>query len=99
MTSPMDRDCEITVLYFAAASTATGVHSETIKLPVNIEEEGTEGFPLSKLAPLLRSRYAETRLGEILEMSKWSVDLDMVIDVNAVILRGGEEVRSVRRGP
>lgn len=91
LSSPMSATIsrhEITVLYFATAYTATGIRGETIELPI-LEQEG---FSLSKLALLLRSHHNHTGLGSVLEMSRWSVDIEMVMDINAVILRGVEEV-------
>jgi len=75
----------ITVLYFAAASTAIGKTSEEIILP-----DG--GIKLSELGVLLTLRYSETDLGIILTTSQWSVDLEMVDDPTTVFLKGGEEV-------
>lgn len=94
MSDNTNRSCKITVLYFGAAGTCTGVHSETIELPITQEEAQTSGFPLSRLPPLLISRHSETGLRAVLQTSGWSVDLEMVASLNAVILRGGEEVRS-----
>jgi molybdopterin synthase sulfur carrier subunit len=79
----------ITVVYFAAAHTCTGLHSEDILLPVLPKEAG---FPLSKLGSLLLARHGQTGLEGVLETSRWSVNLEMITDVNAVILKGGEEV-------
>ncbi|KAK7044245.1 hypothetical protein VNI00_007967 [Paramarasmius palmivorus] len=76
---------EITLLYFAAASTATNRTEERIPLP-------RKDFPLNSLAGLLASRYPDTGLGKILESSQWSVDEEMVEDPHQVVLRGGEEV-------
>lgn len=76
---------EITVLYFAAASTATGLSSERILLPTNARP-----FFLSSLASLLASQYPNTNLKKILEGSQWSVDAEMV-EYDAE-LKGGEEV-------
>ncbi|KAG6917006.1 hypothetical protein DXG01_004271 [Tephrocybe rancida] len=76
---------EITVLYFAAASTATNLTEETVPLP-------SDNFPLSLLAALLTARHPDSRLGKVLEGSQWSVDAEMVDDLEATILSGGEEV-------
>lgn len=75
---------EITVLYFAAASTATNMTSEKVQIP--------ESFFLSSLAELLAKHHPNTILGEILESSQWSVDEEMVDDPRTVELKGGEEV-------
>ena len=77
----------ITVLYFAAASTATGRTSETIPLP---DQNST--FHLSSLGPLLISRYPTANLEDILKISRWSVDAEMVDDPEMMLLKGGEEV-------
>ncbi|KAI0264489.1 hypothetical protein BC834DRAFT_924680 [Gloeopeniophorella convolvens] len=77
----------ITVLYFAAASTATRLDSELVQLPVQ-----TEPFRLSSLAGLLTDRHPNTSLGKVLQGSQWSVDAEMVDDPEQVVLRGGEEV-------
>lgn len=82
MSSP-----EITVLYFAAASTATKLTSETIPLP-----HSTEPFKLSSLSALLVSRHPGTGLEKILDSSQWSVEAEMVDDPETVVLKGGEEV-------
>lgn len=78
----------ITVLYFAAAHTATGVQSESIALPLST----SDAFPLSALGELLAQRHANTNLGAVLKMSQWSVDAEMVDDPSEVLLKGGEEV-------
>jgi len=80
-------DGSITVLYFAAASTAAGRADERIQLP-------TVPFPLAQLAALLSDRYPSTNLGGVLERSQWSVDAEMVPEeeVSKVQLKGGEEV-------
>ncbi|EJD06408.1 uncharacterized protein FOMMEDRAFT_75654 [Fomitiporia mediterranea MF3/22] len=89
-TSPSSRSTrKITVLYFAAALTATGVQSETIDLPSS-DNEAT--FPLSKLGDLLVQRHLGTNLDAILQTSQWSIDAEMVDDTESVMLRGGEEV-------
>jgi len=74
----------ITVLYFAAASSATGVAQEDILIPNN--------FKLSELSMLLVSRYAESDLENILNTSNWSVNLEMVDDPKQVVLEDGDEV-------
>ena len=82
----------ITVLYFAAASTATGLTFGSIELPTTSSH--TQGFPLSELAAFLEARHAGTDLGKILRTSRWSVDAEMVEEgeEDSVILKGGEEV-------
>ncbi|KAI0701203.1 hypothetical protein BC835DRAFT_1265340 [Cytidiella melzeri] len=77
---------EITVLYFAAAATATRLDSERIPIPA------VDGLPLSSLAQVLATRHASTDLGRVLATSQWSVDEEMVDDVSAIVLKGGEEV-------
>ncbi|KAF9223856.1 hypothetical protein BS17DRAFT_705259, partial [Gyrodon lividus] len=76
----------ITVLYFAAASTATGLFEEVVELP-------TSGhLPLSLLGPHLVSLHPRSGLDKILNTSQWSVNAEMVSDVDTVLLKGGEEV-------
>lgn len=75
----------ITVLYFAAASTATGLTAEKVQIP-------DEGLPLSSLNELLTSRHSDTILGKVLNTSQWSVDAEMVDEPADVLLKGGEEV-------
>jgi molybdopterin converting factor small subunit len=77
---------QITVLYFAAASTAAGRTSEQIALPDNMP------LSLATLGALLGERYARTGMPDILSGSQWSVDAEMVEDVESTILKGGEEV-------
>lgn len=79
-------ESEITVLYFAAASTATGLTSERVA----IAPEG--GLPLTSLPELLVSRHPNTGLDRILATSQWSVDEEMVDEPSEVVLKGGEEV-------
>ncbi|KAJ8521138.1 hypothetical protein ONZ45_g2164 [Pleurotus djamor] len=76
---------EITVLYFAAASTALNLTEETIRLP-------SDEFTLAQLPALLIDRHPNANLGPILASSQWSVDAEMIDDVNAYIFKGGEEV-------
>ena len=85
--STMSNTREITVLYFAAASTATGLTYERIPLPPTADP-----FTLSSLPSLLVSRHPNTPLDKVLEGSQWSVDAEMVDDTSKVILKGGEEV-------
>jgi molybdopterin converting factor small subunit len=82
-------DPSITVLYFAAASTATGRTSESIILPPMTSDEP---FRLSALGALLSERYPRTNLSKVLKGSQWSVDEEMVDKPEDVILKGGEEV-------
>ncbi|KAF7978814.1 hypothetical protein HWV62_44591 [Athelia sp. TMB] len=81
---------QITVLYFAAASTATGLTTETVNLPF-ADIDGS-GFPLSSLADLLVSLHPKGGLDKVLRSSQWSVDAEMVDDIENVKLKGGEEV-------
>ena len=74
-----------TVLYFAAAYTATGLQSESIEVP-----DG--GLQLSSLSAELVRRHPNTSLEDILATSQWSVNVEMVDDPSRVVLRGGEEV-------
>ncbi|KAF9236727.1 hypothetical protein BU15DRAFT_49715 [Melanogaster broomeanus] len=75
----------ITVLYFAAASTATGLFEEVVELPAS------EPLPLSKLGTHLTSLHP--KLDEILKTSQWSVNAEMVSDADSdMMLKGGEEV-------
>ena len=84
-TSPAP--ASITVLYFAAASTATGRATERIELPMT-------PFPLTRLGGLLTQRYPKSDLSTILERSQWSVDAEMVPEegLEELQLKGGEEV-------
>ena len=75
---------EITVLYFAAAATATGLDSECIQINSNL--------PLSSLSQVLTTRHPNKGLDQILATSQWSVDQEMVDDVSSIVLKGGEEV-------
>lgn len=75
----------VTVLYFAAAYTATGLQSESIEVP-----DG--GLQLSSLSAELVRRHPNTSLEDILATSQWSVNVEMVDDPSRVVLRGGEEV-------
>jgi len=79
----------ITVLYFAAASTATGLFEQSVALPPTEPR-----FPLASLAALLLSLHPNTGLDQVLESSQWSVNEDMIpeSEVGSVFLRGGEEV-------
>lgn len=77
---------KVTVLYFAAASTATGLTEETVVLP------SSKPLPLVSLGNLLQDRHPGKGLDKILESSQWSVDAEMVDDPNNVVLKGGEEV-------
>lgn len=83
----MSLQVEITVLYFAAASTATKLNSQIITLPADQAD-----FRLSSLGDLLVSLHPETNLEKVLQSSQWSVDAEMVDDPETVVLKGGEEV-------
>jgi len=75
----------ITILYFAGASTATGLFEEVIELPTS------EPFLLSTLGSHLVSLHP--KLDEILKTSQWSVNAKMVSDEDPdMVLKGGEEV-------
>lgn len=76
---------QVTVLYFAGASTATGQYEETVTLP-------TTPFPLSSLASHLNSLHPGTGLDKVLTTSQWSVDAVMVHEPETCHLKGGEEV-------
>jgi len=84
----MSSQPEITVLYFAAASTATGLTSQTVLLPSSTSQQ----FRLSALGDLLVSLHPNKGLDKILPSSQWSVDAEMVDDSQEVVLKGGEEV-------
>lgn len=77
----------ITMLYFAAASTATGRTTEVVELP-------STPFPLAQLGELLVKRYPKSDLAAILERSQWSVEAEMVPEesLSEFKLQGGEEV-------
>ncbi|TRM56650.1 hypothetical protein BD626DRAFT_518481 [Schizophyllum amplum] len=85
---------QITILYFAAASTAVGQNSEVIDLPISDDKANERPQPLrlSSLSALLIARHPGTKLGEVLRDAQWSVDAEMVDDPDAVLLKGGEEV-------
>jgi molybdopterin synthase sulfur carrier subunit len=92
----MSKSLPITVLYFAAAQTALGKMSESIQLP-ETNEDGSDnlpGFPLSELSKLLVVRHGSVGadLEGVLKISKWSVNAEMVDDVDTIFLKGGEEV-------
>jgi molybdopterin converting factor small subunit len=84
----MSHQPEITVLYFAAASTATKLTSQTVSLPHTTDQE----FHLSSLGDLLVSLHPNTGLDKVLQSSQWSVDAEMVDDPKEVVLNGGEVV-------
>ncbi|EPT05633.1 hypothetical protein FOMPIDRAFT_1013341 [Fomitopsis schrenkii] len=75
----------ITVLYFAGASTATGLTTEAVALP-------STPLPLAELGALLAARHPHTNFSAVLAQSGWAVDEEMVDDPRAVVLKGGEEV-------
>jgi len=81
----MSNSPTITVLYFAAASTATGLPSEKISIP-------KEGLKLTELGRVLTSRHSKSDLGKVLNTSRWSVDLEMIYNPEVIVLKGGEEV-------
>ena len=74
------------MLYFAAASTATGMTVERIPLPQS------EPLPLTSLSGVLVSRHPNTGLEKVLAASQWSVNEEMVDEPEKVLLQGGEEV-------
>jgi len=86
----------ITVLYFAGAQTALGISAETVQLPASGQNDSgnNSGFPLSDLAQVLVARHGAKGkdLEKVLQISKWSVNAEMVDDVYAIALKGGEEV-------
>jgi len=100
MTSAVPNAPNITALYFAAASTATGLTTERVALPLPPSEPATEeefdrvtkGFPLVKLADLLSDRHPSTGLDKVLKNSSWAVNEEMVDEPEKVYLKGGEEV-------
>jgi len=96
MTASVHNSPEITVLYFAGASTATGLTMERIPLPTRPASESTSStpqhFPLSALAALLSARHPNTTLDAVLAQSSWAVNEEMVDDPETIFLRGGEEV-------
>lgn len=100
MASAVPNAPTITVLYFAAASTATGLTVERVPLPLPPSEPATEeefdfttkGFPLNKLADLLSGRHAGTGLDQVLSSSSWAVNEEMVDEPEKVYLKGEEEV-------
>ncbi|KAI9000580.1 hypothetical protein BD414DRAFT_405773 [Trametes punicea] len=77
----------ITVLYFAAASTATGLTSEEVPLPTS-----SDSSFCTALADVLVARHPGTNLRDVLAQSQWAVNEEMVDDPSKVILKGGEEV-------
>ncbi|EPQ54051.1 hypothetical protein GLOTRDRAFT_44429 [Gloeophyllum trabeum ATCC 11539] len=81
-----DSSPEVTVLYFAGASTATGTSSERVRL----SSPGPQ--PLSSLSSLLLSLHPGAGLEHVLRTCQWSVDAEMVEDPDSVLLKGGEEV-------
>lgn len=84
----------ITVLYFAAAHSATGLEREPVQLPLPApaSDPTNSGFILSALPTLLSSLHPHTKLNEILQTCQWSVNAEMVDDPDTVWLMGGEEV-------
>ncbi|KAN0092881.1 hypothetical protein V8E55_003665 [Tylopilus felleus] len=82
----------ITLLYFAAASTCTGLFEQSVALPTTTNPDPK--FPLASLAALLVSLHPNTGLDKVLESSQWSVNAEMIpeSEVGSVFLCGGEEV-------
>jgi len=76
---------DVLVLYFAAASTATGLTQEIITIPES-------GCTLSQLPEILIARHRDTNLGKVLESSNWSVDAEMVDDPSTFQLQAGQEI-------
>jgi len=89
MSSNSSSPTTITVLYFAAASTSTGLTSQDVSLP-------SSEFPLRDLPKHLVALHPKARdLKKILDESRWSVDAEMVEEGEQYekwVLRGGEEV-------
>jgi molybdopterin synthase sulfur carrier subunit len=83
---------EVTVLYFAAASTATALTEE--KIPIPMGDDNTPTFHLSKLPELLVARHPSTRLGGVLQTCKWSVNAEMIEEdkIEKTLLKGGDEI-------
>jgi len=79
---------EITVLYFAGATTATKRTSETFTLP-------DDGLKLSDLAKLIVSRYPNSGIDRVLDGCRWSVDADLIYDLDSFLLKGGEVVAAI----
>ena len=76
----------VTVLYFAAATTALNRTSEEFTIP-------DEGLKLSDLAKLITSRHPLSGIDNVLKRSRWSVDAELIdLLPDSVVLRGGEEV-------
>lgn len=75
----------VTVLYFAAALTATNLAEEIVSIP-----DGS--FPLSSLPQLLALRHPNTSLDKVLEGSQWSINAEMVDDPQTTELEDGDEV-------
>ena len=76
---------DVFVLYFAAASTATGLTQETVTIPET-------GCTLSQLPEILISLHRDTNLAKVLESSNWSVDAEMVDDPSTFQLQAGQEI-------
>ena len=83
----------ITVLYFGAAHSETGVFSEIILLSCETtSHEEQPSFPLRQLGDILVTKYPHTKLKDILKTSRWSVEAELVEDETQVELFGGEEI-------
>lgn len=81
------------MLYFAAASTATGRTEETVSIPV--ASSTISQVTLKQLKEHLCAKYKETKLPAVLDGSQWSIDAEMVDEekeLGEVVLKGGEEV-------
>ncbi|KAG8801650.1 hypothetical protein FRC17_006594, partial [Serendipita sp. 399] len=97
----------VTVLYFGVARTTVGIHSETIDISDEIssslsesvgEKSGNEtvassgdGIALNRLIEILTDRHKSVNMKKVFEICQWSVDLEMVANVESVLLKGGEE--------
>ena len=76
---------EITVLYFAAVTTAVKRTSETFALP-------DDGLKLVDLTKLIVSRHPNSGIDRVLEGCRWSVDSNLVYQLDSFVLEGGEVV-------
>lgn len=76
---------KITVLYFAAAMTATKLTSETLVVP-------DDGLKISDLAKLIVSRHPNTGIDRVLEGVRWCVDGLMLYDIDSFVVEDGREV-------
>lgn len=76
---------KITILYFAAAMTATKLTSETLVVP-------DDGLKISDLAKLIVSRHPNTGIDRVLEGVRWCVDGLMLHDIDSFVIEDGREV-------